>query len=155
MPKLKLAQFVRDPEVVAGLTEANDLFGRFTRHVDLPGDVAAAVTQLEGDVIVVQAGGRIDRASCTQAMLFRTTPLSVELKYTELPTVDGYRCTASVRALIAVSPEPGELRSFRKTLLGTSDRVDVSALVQFLRWYVQHALAEFAQSHVEAPQACE
>jgi len=146
MPKFELAQFARDPQVVAGLAGANDLFGRFTRHVDLPADVAAAVTQPEGDMIVVQAGGRVDRASCTQAMLFRTAPLPVELKYTELPTVDGYRCTASVRVLIAVSPEPGELRSFRKTLLGTGDRVDVSALVQFLRWYVQHALAQFAQS---------
>ena len=146
MPKFKLAQFVKDPQVVAGLAEASDLFGRFTRHVDLPGGFGAAVTQPEGDVIVVQAGGRVDRASCTQAMLFRTTPLPVELKYTELPTVDGYRCTASVRVLVAVSAEPGELRSFRKTLLGTGDRVDVSALVQFLRWYVQHALAEFAQS---------
>ena len=118
MAKFKLASFRKDRQAVAAVVPVDDLFGRLTRRIELPADIAAAVTRPEGDVTLVPAGGEIDRSQVSSVLLFRTTPVELELTYSDLSSADSYHCAAVVRVQVAVVPELSELQSFRKTVLG-------------------------------------
>jgi len=160
MAKFKLSSFRKDRQAVAAVVPVDDLFGRLTRRIELPADIAAAVTRPEGDVTLVPAGGEIDRSQVSSVLLFRTTPVELELTYSDLSSADSYQCTAVVRVQVAVAPELSELQSFRKTVLGTVDQADVDALAKQLRWQIQHALAKFAAGSkaaelLDAPQVAE
>jgi hypothetical protein len=136
--------FFQRVENVALHVPAAEVFGLFKRTLDLPGSWAAMVTKNSGDQAIVRAGAVVDGSDGEDVLFIRVTPVEAAFDEEDISTKDGFRCNATVRLHVRVTPERGELNAFAKALLGSHRVVQAGRVAAFLQPMVRSALAGVA-----------
>ena len=136
--------FFRQVESVALHVPVSEIFGLFTRTLDLPGSWAALVTKKSGDLSVVRAGGVVEAADGEDVLFVRVTPVEAVVEEDNVSTRDGFQCRVDVRLRVRLNPERGELLAFRNAVLGSHRVVQAVGIGRYLQPAVRTALARLA-----------
>lgn len=145
-----LDAFRTDARNVAALLAAEGLFGLLSRSLDVPSGWIALVGRTSGEARVYAGGATIEGNGISHLLLVRSEPVQIELVEDRLPCADGYQCTAHIRLWIRVVGETGDLDSFRTTVLGSGETLDVDQLASYVRWHCRRAITQFAEARSAA-----
>lgn len=133
-----------DAERVATVLPAAHAFGPFSRTFVVPTGWMAMTDTSSGGSVLHEAGRPVHAAGVHELLLVRATPFHVNIAEDDLATADEYACRALVQLCVRLIEDAGDLKSFRRTVLGTSDRADVRMLARYLSWQCRRALTEAA-----------
>lgn len=139
--------FFRQPDTVAAVVAAAELFGLLKRSLDLPPAWTALVRRATGDHVLVKPGNLVESTGAEEVLFARTTPVQLELSETEVTTGDRFQCEAQVELTLRLIPERSELLSFGKTVLGSERVATVATLKRQVQPAVRNALVEVAGNH--------
>jgi len=148
--RFDIQAFCRDPELVARLVRAGDVFSFLNRQLSLPTSCVALVWGESEQPTVVQSGQAIESHGVRELLFVRTVAFSVAYDIDGLASEDGYAFSASVRLSVLVIPDRAELDAFRKTVLGSNNAADAALLQQHCEEAVRTALSVFAKGHIAA-----
>jgi hypothetical protein len=140
----------RNPDLIAQSVPHSAIFGLLRRAVRVPTGWVALITGSEGEVITVPAGGEILSAHAATVLLAREGPQVVLLTDRPVVSSDGYRCLATIQALVELSSDPGDLVAFRKTVLAGVEAATLDTLRTYLQADLLRGLADAASPTLAA-----
>ncbi len=143
--RIDLCSSRSDADRIAVVVPPERVFGLLTRSFIVPTGWRAMVERAEGDAVVVEAGGKIEAADVRGMLLVRADPFAVDVAEEQVPAADGYQCSSVVRLSVRVVGEVGDLKSFRRTVLGGGEKADRDTIARYLGWQCGRALCEFAE----------
>ena len=147
MQRFNPETFFRQPDTVAAVVAAAELFSLLKRSMDIPAAWTALVRRTTGDHVLLKPGGKLDAAGAEEVLFARITPVQLELAEAEVTTRDRFQCEAQVELTLCLMPERSELLSFAKTVLGSERVATVDTLKRQVRPAVRNALVEVAGDH--------
>lgn len=139
--------FNSDPELVARLARAEDVFSFLNRQIAAPSLTVALVYRAAGLPRVVAASGVIEAGDVRELLFVRTVPFDIEYIVDGLRSKDGFDCTATASLSVHAVAERTELEALRRTLLGSGMELRRDRLVRHFADAVRSALSAFAESH--------
>lgn len=142
--KRNLEILCQDPQSVAAMFAAHELFGVLKRAVRVPAGWAAMLRYREGDLAYKPAGTDIQAADIMEITFVRTGALTMTFEADNLSSKDGFSCAAGVRLQVAVAPQASEVAGFAKTVMGTACTADLATLQRYLHEPVTRAVTQFA-----------
>jgi hypothetical protein len=142
--RVDLEMLSRDPDLVAILVSAEDVFSFLSRQMSVPPSWAAIVWSESGQTRIAPASRTIESSETRELLLVRTVPFALEYSVAGLVSKEGHEFTASLTVCVQAVPEKAELLSFRESLLGSGADVRTDDLRRHCEGVIRSALAEFA-----------
>lgn len=145
--RFDLNRLLTDPDLVARVASAEDLFGFFTREVRVPASCVALGYGKSRQPALMTGGQAIDADHAAELLFVRSVPFQLEYTFGNLPSSDGFPFGAIVKFLVQVMPERIDLEAFRQAVVGSRRIVNVDRLHQHCAATVQTATEKFVRSH--------
>ncbi len=134
-----------DAERVAAAFPADRVFGLLTRSFVVPHGWIALANRTGGESTVHPPGSLVEAEGVVDVLFARAEPITVEILEEQVPSTDGYPCVACARLVLRLLGEPGDLKSFRRTIVGDADRAEVRTLARYLGWQCRRVMMEFGE----------
>ncbi|GJQ26407.1 MAG: hypothetical protein HBSAPP02_14390 [Phycisphaerae bacterium] len=153
MPRFDLDRFTRDPQAVAAVTFASDVFPLLSRRVTVPAS-CLALAWADGDQPeLLRAGAEIESGRWRRILIARTDPLPLTFEFRGLPSSDGFDFIAKVHLRVQLVPHRDELASFHRAVVGSGERVTLDQLQRHCEEVVRREAADFAGTRTAAELA--
>jgi hypothetical protein len=136
----------RDPELVAALVQAGDVFSLLVRQVVVPPPCVGLVWTTARQPRLAPGGSVVESGDVRELLLARTTSFSLDFTAGRLTSKDGFDFSATASVAVQIIPERTELASFRHALLGGGDHVRTDDLRRHSAETVQAALFDFVSA---------
>ncbi len=141
--RFDLAKLTLDPQLVARIAAADELFGFFTRERLVPPACVALAYGNGRQPVLVSEGKPIEAAHTNELLVVRSVPFSLEYNFTGIPSSDGYAFDAVIQMAVSVVPERIELEAFRRAIVSSRREVRVDRLRQHCEEIVRAAVVRF------------
>jgi hypothetical protein len=137
----------RDPDLVAVLVHAGDVFSFRVRQIVIPPACAALVWETGPQPRLARSGSIVESEGVRELLFVRTTPFAVQARATKLDSRDGYEFSAAAQASVQIIAERTELISFRTAILGSDNRVGADSLQRHCEDVLRAAISDFVSSN--------
>jgi len=137
----------RDPDLVAVLVPAGDVFSFRVRQIVVPPACAVLLWEAGPQPRLARSGGIVESEGVRELLFVRTTPFAVLTRATKLNSRDGYEFSAAAQTAVQVIAERTELISFRSAILGSDNRAGADALQRYCEAVLRAAISDFVSSH--------
>ncbi len=129
---------------------ADRAFGPLKRTFHVPPGWIVFASSTQGEGTLHESDSMVHAGDITDLLLIKAGPVQVEIVEGDVASADGFACTAVVRLWVRVAQDPGDLKSFRQTVLGSRETADSHTLRRYLSLHARRALAQFAAQHPAA-----
>jgi hypothetical protein len=146
--RFDISAFCDDPQLIARLVRAEDVFGLLTRELALPAQCAALVWGTSGGTTCVHEGGAITAEDAREILFVRTTSFPLQFEIDSLRSSDGFACSAHIELSVSVIPERSELVTFAKKVVGSDSTVRVARISAMCEQAVRVAATAVASRFV-------
>lgn len=136
--------FKKNPDLVAMLASSEDVFSLLNRQITVPPSCVALVWGADSRPWVVDAGQALAANVVEEFLLVRTSSVFLDYDVGQVFSQDGYEFRADVRISISIVKDRTDIASFRKAVIGSSNRVSTDDLKRHCAEAVQSALVAFA-----------
>lgn len=146
--RLDIEACTRDPELVAFIAAADEVFTWLNRSFIVPVGWTALALGGERDPILLPSGSRCEATAGVGAfLLVRESPVECTADEPRLRSSDGHDCRGTVHLLLRAIPELTELAALRRTVLGSNTQLRSTDLGRQVDWPLRQALVQLAGRH--------
>ncbi len=136
----------RDPDLVAVLLRAGDVFSFRVRQISVPPACAALVWEAGPQPRLARSGSIVESEGVRELLFARTTPFLLQFAAKALRSRDGYEFAATAYTSVQIIAERTELLSFRNAVIRSGSRLRADDLQRYCQAAVQSALHGFVST---------
>ncbi|MBX3396417.1 MAG: hypothetical protein KF841_13725 [Phycisphaerae bacterium] len=144
--RFDLNRLLTDPDLVARIASAEELFGFFTREIQVPASCIALGYGKSRQPALMTGGQTVDADHAAEILFVRSVPFQLEYAIGNLPSSDGFSFGAIVKLSVQVMPERIDLEAFRQAVVGSRRIVNVDRLHQHCAAAVHAATEKFVRA---------
>ncbi len=144
--RFDIQRTMTDPQVVARAAGADEVFGFFTREVQVPPFCVALIFGSGPQPRLVPTGRTIEADGAQELLFVRNLPFEIEYEFGGITSSDGFAFNAAVQIAVMIVPERIELEAFRSSVVSSRREIRVDRLRQHCEDVVRSAVESFAKT---------